>query len=449
MIAPQSRLLWWTALVMAPAAGLGFMFEALWLPGMGLAAGVFGLGAVDAWLARGAAGRIKVELPPITRLTKDRPGTLELRIRNLLMEPRRVRIGLAFPEGITTPHETMWVHLPEKEEWSSVSWPCEPVKRGCLHLRQVFIEERSRFGFWAVRAALEVNGEIRAYPNLFEERKSLAAMFLNRGLPGVHVQRQSGKGREFEKLREYISGDSYEDIHWKATAKRGHPVTKIYQLERTQEIYVVIDASRLSGRPVTGTKEKSHEETETVLERFLTASLVLGLAAEQQGDLFGLITFSDRVDHFLRARNGKAHFNACREAIYGLECRRATQDFEELFTFIRLRLRRRALVLVLTSLDDPVLAGHFVRGIDLVRGQHLVLANMIAPEGAVPLFSDPDIQSPDELYEKLGGHIRWHELRELGKVLERRGVRFSLLQDERLSGSLVAQYLEVKGRQLL
>ena len=43
-------------------------------------------------------------------------------------------------------------------------------------------------------------------------------------------------------------GDSLGDVHWKATAKRGHPVTKEFQIERTQEVYCIIDASRLSAR---------------------------------------------------------------------------------------------------------------------------------------------------------------------------------------------------------
>src|SRR5204863_1117351 len=91
--------------------------------------------------------------------------------------------------------------------------------------------------------------EIRVYPNLLNERKNLAALFLHRGSFGMHAQRQIGKGRDFEKLREYIPGDSYDEVHWKATAKRGRPVTKIFQIERTQEVYVIIDASRLSARP--------------------------------------------------------------------------------------------------------------------------------------------------------------------------------------------------------
>src|SRR5439155_5760719 len=101
-----------------------------------------------------------------------------------------------------------------------------------------------------MRKSVPTQSEIRVYPNLLRERRDLAALFLHRGAFGLHAERQVGKGREFEKLREYVPGDGYDEIHWKATAKRGRPITKVFQIERTQEVYVVIDASRLSARPV-------------------------------------------------------------------------------------------------------------------------------------------------------------------------------------------------------
>jgi hypothetical protein len=79
-------------------------------------------------------------------------------------------------------------------------------------------------------------------------------------------------------------------------------------------------------------------------------------------------------------------------------------------SFIRLRLRRRALVVFLTALDDPALAESFVRSIELVSHQHLILVNVVQPPGAVPLFSDPNVSDIDDLYERLGGHLRWHNL---------------------------------------
>jgi uncharacterized protein (DUF58 family) len=191
------------------------------------------------------------------------------------------------------------------------------------------------------------------------------------------------------------------------------------------------------------------QDTSTALERFITAALVMGLAAEQQGDLFGLLTFSDKIESFVRARNGKAHYSACRDALYLLEPKIVSPDFEELFTFLRLRLRRRALLVILTALDDPVLAEGFVRHLDLISQQHLVLVNMLQPPGAAPVFSHPNAATLDNLYQQLGGHLQWHKLQELEKVLKRRGVQFSQLVNERMCADLVSQYLTVKRRQLL
>src|SRR3954454_8609887 len=146
-----------------------------------------------------------------------------------------------------------------------------------------------------MRRRATVQSELRVYPNLLTERKNLAALFLRRGALGVHAQRQIGKGRDFEKLRDYVSGDSFDEIHWKATARRGKPITKVFQIERTQEIYVVIDASPPSAR-----RAGEGEKQTVIVERLVTAALVLGLAAERQGDLFGLMSFTDKVEGFVR-----------------------------------------------------------------------------------------------------------------------------------------------------
>src|SRR5208282_4117081 len=134
-------------------------------------------------------------------------------------------------------------------------------------------------------------------------------------------------------------------IHWKATARRGKPITKVFQIEKTQEVYVIVDASRLSAREVQSSRSKvqgsmlpddtqpgilNPEPGTSTLERFVTAALVLGLAAERQGDLFGLLTFTDKVEKFVRAKNGKNHYSTCRDALYTLEPKIVTPDFDEL-----------------------------------------------------------------------------------------------------------------------
>jgi uncharacterized protein (DUF58 family) len=314
-------------------------------------------------------------------------------------------------------------------------------------LSRAYLEARSNLGLWAARASQPVKSELRVYPDLLADRKQVAALFLRRNNVGTRAQRQAGQGRDFEKLRNYLPGDSVSEIHWKASAKRGHPVTKVFQVERTQEVYVVIDASRLSGRTVA--TSGNAVVAPSALERYVSAALLLGLAAEQQGDQFGLITFSDRVLSFVRAKSGQAHYDACRDQLFALQPQIVAPDFDELAAFIRLRLRKRALLILLTALDDPMLAESFTKNVELICRQHLVIANMLQPPGAQPMFASEAVGEVDDLYGQLGGHLQWHQLRELRTVLQRLGVRFHLLDPEKLPSQLIGQHAEVKARQLL
>ena len=187
----------------------------------------------------------------------------------------------------------------------------------------------------------------------------------------------------------------------------------------------------------------------THLDRYIAAALVLGLAAEKQGDLFGLVTFSDRVENFVRARNGKEHYGACREALYRLEPQPVSPDFEEVATFIRLRLRRRALLVFMTDLDDPILMESFQRAADVICRKHLVIVQMLQPDHIRQAFTNPEVASVDDVYKDLGHHLAWHDLRQLALSLKQHGVTLSVFSQEDFSAETTSNYLRVKQRQLL
>lgn len=400
--------------------------------------------SIDIVSVRKKLQSISAQVPNVVRLSKDEEGEIPLIVTNPGMQRQDFRIGFPFPREIQPLEEDLQVQLPQDSEVSKAVIRCVPNKRGRYRLDRYYAEIPSALGFWSVRTARPLDCEVRVYPNLSEERKRAAAIFLNKANFGVHLQRMVGQGREFEKLREYIPGDSYDQIHWKATAKRGRPVTKIFQIERTQEVYAIIDASRLSAREAAGDLR-----TESILEYLIRAALVLGVAARHQGDHFGILTFSDKVHHFLRASNSKTHHTACRDALYLLQPRIVTPDFDDLFSFIRLRLRRRALLVILTDLNDPILAESFVRSAKLVARQHLLLVNMVKPPQAADLFGAPDAANLDDLYQKLAGHMLTQNLRELQNVLRLHGISLTQLHHPKLSSELVTQYMSIKQRQLL
>ena len=454
-LVPTTKLIIWVGFIFIPVFGLAAVMSAVTGTAIGLTVGFLAIVMVDAAGSRKLLAGIHVTLPAVVRLSVGRESAMILSIESNSDKIKQLRLGLAFPREIYSPNEDLVTKLPAETPHCRVAWPFRALKQGLYLLENCYLETTSSMGFWSLRRTQAARAEVRVYPDLFRERKKLSGLFLNRGI-GIHALRQVGKGREFEQLREYLPGDSYEDIHWKATARRGQPITKVYQIERTQQIYVIIDGSRLSVRnsdphgarsAILGAPEV--DDRTSILERYAAAALVMGLAADRQADEFGLLVFDDLVRKFVRAKSGKAHYDGCRDALHTLQAKSVTPDFGELFTFIATKIRRRALLVMLTNLDDPVLAESFTANIDVISRRHLVLVNMLKPAGAQPLFSDRLANDVDDIYRKLGNHLLWRQLRETEKYLRRHGVGFYLLENENLCTDIVSQYLTVKRRQLL
>ncbi len=435
MIVPSTRLIWLLALAGFPAVVVEAMVPQARVVAVVLIIAVVLAAVVDAMLRKRAFEGLKIELPGLLRLVQGREAHVAVTIHNANHSARRIRIGFAMPPGVEMEPEEQSIDLPAGV--SRIEWLCQPRLRGNYTIGECYLEIASPLGLWLVRSTQPTSLEIRVYPNL---RDDGALKALRRGSESLHLTRQIGRGREFEKLREYSPGDSSDEIHWKATARRGRPITKVFQVERTQEIYLVIDASRLSARIIGG---------EAALERFIKAALTIGAVTERRGDLYGIVAFSDRVETFVRARGGKLHYSACRDAINSLRTRSVSPDFEEIATFLRLRLRRRSLVIFLTALDEPVLAEHFERSARLLARRHLVMAAILRPASAQPLFQNASIESAEDIYSALAGHLSWSKLRELQGAMARQGVHLALFEPGSFAVNLVNLYDDVKQRQVL
>jgi uncharacterized protein (DUF58 family) len=439
-MAPQSRLLGVVALVAGTAALTAAIAPSLTALAVLLVVALAAVVIADGIRSSRSLSGISVTTPQMLRTVRDRPSALPFSLVNQGPEVRGLRAHLELPEVFSTeePVTEAGAVLGHNQKFDLTA-PFAGTRRGEFRLTRCDVASSSRLGFWVVNRTLPMDLTVRVYPNLRAD--DAAAEFLKRTDSGSRLIRMTGKGREFEKLREYNHGDSYDEIDWKATARRGKPVVRVFQVERTQEIYVAIDASRLSARPLDG---------HPTLEHYVNAALVMGLAAEQQGDKFGLISFSDQLHRFVRARTGKQHFTVCRDAIYRLQPRIVEPDFGELFSFLQTRLTKRALVVILTALDDPLIGEMFARQVSLASRRHLTIAAMVRPEGARPLFEEEiSGEGTEPLYNQLAGHLAWRKLFELTKNLGQQGVRLHLLEPRKISGQLAALYLDVKRRQQL
>ncbi|MDF1812079.1 MAG: DUF58 domain-containing protein [Verrucomicrobiales bacterium] len=463
---PNQLLLWLTMLLVVPAMSLVVYDSGLLrMLGMVVLVALVAVAIVDLQTSLRLLKNLEVVVPDLVRCTKQKEFELKVEFANHGPRLPWIRYGISTTPDYRIEGPVIGRVAPllsKKIQNSKIR--ISTLKRGQFYIEKLNVETPSKMGLWLIRRGFTINTEIRSYPDLSVERKKLSSIFLMRGHDGAHAIRQVGKGREFEQLREYQPGDDYIDIDWKATARRRAPVTRTYQIERTQEVYVIVDHSRFSGRqirvPVDENAEGDWLYTEhgaggefavtTQLERFLHCSLVLASVAEKQGDLFGFISFADKVDRFIRSRNGKQHYNVIRDALYTLEPSPVAPDYEQLMISLRQRLTRRALIVMLVDLSDPLTCEHFFDALPLISRQHLILVNMVRPSRAFPLFTGgEEPERTTEVYEKLAGHFQWQDLRETGRKLSHLGVELGVPDHEELCTEAVTQYLKVKQRQLI
>jgi uncharacterized protein (DUF58 family) len=434
---PSARLLWIGGVIVFPAMAAEGLLPSARVAAAALVSAIFSAAVIDALLEPRALAGVRVELPALLRLVQGCSAPIPVTLHHQQRKARQLRVGFNVPDGVELDPEERWVSLPPLSPASQIGWECWPRRRGTFRLHDCFLEAPSPLGLWTVRRRQEVALELRVYPNL-RDRGTMQA--LRRGMENLHVTRQIGRGREFEKLREYSPGDSSEEIHWKTTARRGRPITKVYRVERTQEIYLVLDVSRLSARADGG---------DAALEWAIKAALTLGAITERSGDLVGVAAFAQRVEAFVRARRGKRHYAAYRDALNELHPQAVSPDFDEIAIFLLARLQRRCLIIFLTALDDPVIGDHFRRATRLLAQRHLVMAAAPRPSSAKPLFQHQEVESSEDIYRALAGHLAWRKLRALQGALSRQGVTLVLLEPQMFAAGLAQLYDDAKQRQLI
>jgi uncharacterized protein (DUF58 family) len=215
-------------------------------------------------------------------------------------------------------------------------------------------------------------------------------------------------------------------------------------MERTQNVILALDTSRLSARPH---PVGEGQPPEPVLERYVNAANLLALAALRSGDRFGFMAFADRVEVSLQPCNGPQQLNTIQNRIFGLTPKPVYPDYDEWGMEIRKRFRRRSMMILLTDLSDATAFENLEPTLRLLSRTHLCAVAMIPLPGVEPLFENhAEGQNP---YERLAGHLMWQDLHEYQKRLQAISVPLLLSSSEQFVLDVVNHYVSVKRTQRL
>jgi uncharacterized protein (DUF58 family) len=328
--------------------------------------------------------------------------------------------------------------VPSGQTWN-FAYEVHPKERGEYLFGKLLVFARSPLGLVNRRFSMGDQHMVPVYPSYLQLRR-----FQLKG-PGTAQEagpqrfRRLGRSMEFEQIKDYVPGDDYRTINWKASARKGQLMINTFVEERSQHIYCVIDKGRLMKMPFEGM---------TLLDYAINASLVLLSVALQRQDKAGLITFSKRIDQFLPAERQATQMEAVMEALYHQETAFQESDFENLYGQVRSRLKQRSLLILFTNFES---IHSLRRQLPYLRsiGRYHLLLTVFFDNTELHSLQKQDAQSLEDIYIKTMADRFLYEKKLMAKELAQYGILSIFTSPENLTVQTVNKYLEIKARQAL
>jgi uncharacterized protein (DUF58 family) len=375
----------------------------------------------------GVRSKVSVELhnfarrPVFARVTDETP-------RVLRSEPPVV--ALAAPAGAT----------------ASADYEILPAQRGDLPVGKLFLRYQSALHLAERWAVADASSSVRVLPNLEQAKQQTLYLIRTRQVAMERRRRrQRGLGREFESLREYRTGDEFRNISWTATARRSKLITRVFQVERSQTVWIVLDAGRLLREQIV---ESGTALRFSKLDYAVDAALALAQVAMHSGDRVGLLAYGRELQQNCSAGRGASHLHSIVESLALVHAEPYEADHGRAAHALLTEQHRRSLIVWITDLAETAGTPDVVEYALQMTRRHLVLFAAVGqPDLRDRVARRPESEEDMFRYVAAIEIVQRREL--LLRNLRQRGVLAMELMPGALAASLVNQYLDIKDRSLI
>src|SRR3989441_731581 len=335
-------------------------------------------------------------------LSQGAEATVALEVSNASSFVFQVKLEDDLPPSLSAKLPEAEVQVPGARGEPGVArltYSVQPTERGNIRVGGASLRYQGSLKLAERWASADLAQTVRVYPNLQESKRYAFYLIRSRQIQlEKRFKRQPGMGREFESLREYRQGDEPRDVCWTATARRAKPISRVYRVERSQSVIIVVDDGRLMlarVKPIsdfgfaildsragsstrtpeqqrTGTLEgrqplpqdhfseskiqnpKSKIEASKValtkLDYAVTAALSLAHVALHSGDSVGLLAYGRKVQARLGAARGASHLRAFLEQLAVVKGELVEADHARAGDLLLTGQKRRSLIVWLTDL---------------------------------------------------------------------------------------------------
>jgi len=429
--------------------GLAWLVPAWWLPRMVVAMFLWDALLLIAWfwdlqqLPRAAqlevhrVWRLRPALAVPSSITIELRNSGKLAIHARIVDETRPQLRLEPP--------TLELFV-RSNRTAGAEYAILPSERGDTRLGRTFVRYQSAMRLAERWAVAETSQVVCVLPNIEEAKKHTLYLIRSRQVELEKRRRhQRGLGREFDSMREYREGDEIRDISWTATARRHHLVTRVFQIERSQAVWLVLDAGRLLRAKV---QEPGRELRLSKLDYAVTGALSLAQVAIHCGDRVGLLAYGRRIQQNVNAARGVRQVRAILESLARVKSEVLEADHGRAAHTLLTTQKRRSLVVWLTDFAETATIPDVIEYAMHLTSRHLVLfAAMAQPDLNALAAATP--QTKEDMYRHAAALEIAQRRDLLLRSLRQRGVLTLEVMPGMLASSIVNQYLDIKERNLL
>ena len=327
-----------------------------------------------------------------------------------------------------------------KGEIRQFEYSVRPVDRGAYIFGNLILFASSPLKIVKRKFVFQNDQLVPVYPSIIQMQQYDFLAISNRlSQIGLKKIRRIGHTQEFEQIKEYVQGDDFRTINWKATAKQSTLMVNQYQDERSQPIYSVIDSGRVMKMPFNGLK---------LLDYAINSTLAFSNVALKRNDKTGMVVFSKNIETFVPAAQKITHLNTILEKLYNINTEYGDSDFGLLYAHIKRKINHRSLLLLYTNFEHISGLKRQLPYLLAIAKIHVLVVIFFENTELESLLTT-DAKSLQDIYHKTIGEKFSLEKRLMQKELHKYGIQTILTKPEELTISAINKYLEIKAKGLL
>lgn len=371
------------------------------------------------------------------RLSNGDDNALHIYLENFY--PFQVQIGIIDEIPFQFQKRDLWfkTSLAYREQ-KTITYQLRPTKRGVYDFGLTRLYVQSPLALLSRRFNVGADKSVPVYPSFLKLRQyELMAISNHLTDIGIKKMRRIGHSMEFDQVKNYVAGDDYRTVNWKATARKGELMVNAYTDEKAQHVYCVIDKSRAMKMPFEGL---------SLLDYAINASLILSSVALVKQDKAGLITIAEKTGSVVPAERRPTQLNKIMEVLYKEKTRYLEADMEALYLTVRSVLKQRSLVVFFTNFESMSALERQLPFLKRMAKFHLVLVVFFENTTLKSLSEDP-AQDVEGIYIKTIAEKFAFEKRLMVKELTKHGILSLLTLPQNLTVNVVNSYLAIKAKQ--